>query len=101
MVVPYVLLVGCGFFLAILMYWVRRVRARPKAYAFRVAIAFFLYFMNLLLVFVYGEIRLGIQSATEVMEGVPVMLFVFAAVCVGLYFGARRRSVLARPLDGR
>ena len=92
LLLPYLLLLWCGFVCAVLTYWARQSYGRPKSGAVRLALAVFLYmnlYMGALLVSV---VKLGVLSRGNALYGyAPYILPGSALGSLGVYVTVRWR----------
>jgi glucan phosphoethanolaminetransferase (alkaline phosphatase superfamily) len=110
LLIPYLLLLCCGFVGASLIYWARQSYERPRSGAIRFALAIFLFmnlYMGLLLV---SAAKLDILSSSNALNGyAPYILPTSTLASLVVYVTARRRleainqstTVSARADDGR
>jgi len=89
---PYFLLLGCGFVGATLVYWARKSYDRPKSGAIRFAAAVFLFsslYMGALLVSV---VKLGMLSSNSALnEYAPYVLPTSTLGSIAVYFMMRKK----------
>ncbi len=92
LVLPYSLLLWCGFVGASLIYWARQSYERPKSGAIRFALAIFL-FMNLYMgIVLLSVVKLAILSSSSALNGyAPYILPSTALGSLVVYVMARRR----------
>jgi hypothetical protein len=92
LLLPYLLLLWCGFVGASLIYWARQSYERPKSGATRFALAMFL-FLNLYLgALLFSTVKLTILSAgTALNDYAPYILLTSALSSAVVYMMARRR----------
>jgi hypothetical protein len=90
LLVPYLLLLVCGSTLSSLLLWAQPARARPQAYAMRVALSIGAYLVNLTLALGCSAIWLGILSEGDALTRFLPLVNVAAAVSITLYFVLRR-----------
>jgi len=99
LLLPYLLLLWCGFVSASLIYWARQSYERPKSGAIRFTVAIFL-LLNLymgILVFSAYWLHLLSQEAALLDYG-PYILPGAAFASVAVYFMARQRlETISRP----
>ena len=92
LLLPYLLLLWCGFVGASLIYWARQSYERPKAGAIRFALAIF-FFMNLYMgALLLSAVKLAILSSNSALNGyAPDILPMSALGALVVYVMARRR----------
>lgn len=92
LLLPYFLLLWCGFVGASLIYWARQSYDRPPSGAIRFAFAIFL-FLNLYLgVLLFSAVKLAVLSPGIALNGyAPYILPVSVLGSLAVYLMARRR----------
>jgi hypothetical protein len=92
LLLPYLLLLWCGFVGASLIYWARQSYERPRSGAIRFTLAIF-FLLNLYMgVLVFSAYRLGLLTQEEALYGyAPYILPGAVVACIAVYFTARRR----------
>jgi hypothetical protein len=92
LLLPYLLLLWCGFVGSCLIYWARRSYERPKSGAIRFALAVFL-FLNLYLgALLLSAVKLAILSTGSALSDyAPYILLTSALGSAALYLMARMR----------
>lgn len=92
LLLPYVLLLLCGFLGACLIYWARRSYDRPKSGALRLALATFLFEILYIGCLLVSAINLALLSTRNALTGyVPYVLPMCALATLVVYKAARRK----------
>jgi len=92
LLVPYLLLLWCGFVGASLIYWARQSHGWPRAGAIRFTLAIF-FFLNLYMgVLVFSAYSLGLLTPDAALYGyAPYILPGAVLASIAVYFAARSR----------
>ena len=91
LLLPYLLLVWCGYVGVVLIYWARQLYDRPRSCAIRFALAIF-FFLNLYMsVLLLSAVKVAILSAGSALNGYgPFILPGSALSAIAVYWRARR-----------
>jgi hypothetical protein len=92
LLLPYLLLLWCGFVGAPLIYWARQSYDRPKSGAMRFALAIFLFLNVYMGVLLFSAVKLAMLSTSSALSDyAPYILPTSALGSVAVYVMARRR----------
>jgi asparagine N-glycosylation enzyme membrane subunit Stt3 len=92
LLMPFVMILGCGLVLSLLIYWVRQSYEQRKSVATRFALAIFFYLQLFAFVVGFGAARVGIVSwSTMLHDYVPLLVPGAAISSVVVYSSTRRR----------
>jgi hypothetical protein len=91
----YLLLLGCGGVVSVLIYWARQSYDRPKSGSIRFALAIF-FFLNLYMgVLLVSTVKLGILSRSSALDDYAPYIFLSSALGSIVVYAVVRRSLEA------
>jgi hypothetical protein len=96
LILPFMMLLGCGLLLSFLVYWVRQSYERPKECALRFALAAFVYLQLFALVILLSASSIGILSRATLRHDFIPLLVPGAAISSAVIYVLTLKEFQAR-----
>jgi hypothetical protein len=96
LILPFMMLLGCGLLLSFLVYWVRQSYERPKTCALRFALVVFVYLQLFALVILLSASSIGILSRVTLLHDFIPLLAPGAAISASVAYVLTLKQLQAR-----
>jgi hypothetical protein len=93
LMLPFMILLGCGLLLSVFVYWVRQSYSRPKTCAIRFALVVFFYLQIFALAIGFGAVKVGILSLPAALEYYTPLLLPGAAISSVVVYVSTRTAL--------